>query len=396
MDKVEQSELLSRNGYPRFSETEFKRRHQTLRQMMEQEDTDVVVFVESRDLLSSSIQYLTNWQPLLQSFLIFPRIGEPVLLVQLFNHLLNAQEISIIPDVRYAGELGEEPWKNVVAELKKRGFSNKTIGFVGSFTLREVQRLTSYLPEAALKDFSHYFQQLRLIKSEEEMNFAKISAEMSDRAVEALEQRVEPGLKEYELGAIIEDAYNAERGANWIHFVLTTPMEDPNMCVPRQHLSDRAIRSGDVLVTEISTDFWGYTGQILRSFTIDAEPTPLYQELYEVALSTYKDIVSVLRDGTHVQEILDRADQIDETGYSIWDDLFHGFVGGYGPPVLRTRQTGSEPPPFTLKKDMVVVVQPNVITRDERAGVQVGDAMRITESGVTPLHDYPMKFIRCS
>src|SRR5215208_7137394 len=101
MEKVEQSELPSINGYPCFSETEFERRHLALRRLMEQEDTDVILFVGSSGLLNSPIQYLTNWQPLLQSFLLFPRIGEPVLLVQLYHHVPNAREISIIPDVQY-------------------------------------------------------------------------------------------------------------------------------------------------------------------------------------------------------------------------------------------------------------------------------------------------------
>jgi Xaa-Pro dipeptidase len=396
MEKVEQKELRSINGFPCFSDGEFERRHSALRRLMEQEDTDVVVFAGSTGLFSSPIQYLTNWQPLLQSFLLFPRVGEPVLLVQLFNHVPNAQEMSIIPDVRYAGEPGDKPLANVAAELKKRGLSKKNVGLAGPLAFWEVKQLTSEMPDAKLKDFASTFQRLRLVKSEEEMKFVKIAAEMSDRSIEAIEQQVRPGLKEYEVGAIIEEAYNADRGTNWIHFVLTTSMEDPDICVPRQHLSDRVIQLGDVLVTEISTAFWGYTGQILRSFAIEAEPTPLYQELYDVALSTYNDVVSVLRDGADVQEILDKADQIDETGYTIWDDLFHGFVGGYGPPILRTRQTGSEPPPFTLKKGMVVVVQPNVITKDEKAGVQIGDAMKITETGAVPFHDYPMEFVRCS
>ena len=44
---------------------------------------------------------------------------------------------------------------------------------------------------------------------------------------------------------------------------------------------------------------------------------------------------------------------------------------------------------------MVVVVQPNVVTdRSGRTGVQVGETVRITRTGVERLHDYPMQFIR--
>ena len=36
-----------------------------------------------------------------------------------------------------------------------------------------------------------------------------------------------------------------------------------------------------------------------------------------------------------------------------------------------------------------MVVQPNVITTDQKAGVQTGEAVRITQSGVESLHGVP-------
>jgi hypothetical protein len=42
---------------------------------------------------------------------------------------------------------------------------------------------------------------------------------------------------------------------------------------------------------------------------------------------------------------------------------------------------------------MTVVIQPNVITEDERMGVQVGQLVRITRNGVESLHSYPMRFV---
>ena len=52
----------------------------------------------------------------------------------------------------------------------------------------------------------------------------------------------------------------------------------------------------------------------------------------------------------------------------------HGYGGGYLPPVLRTRSTSHAPvPDFVFEQNMTVVIQPNVVTTDNRAGVQVGE-----------------------
>ena len=43
---------------------------------------------------------------------------------------------------------------------------------------------------------------------------------------------------------------------------------------------------------------------------------------------------------------------------------------------------------------MTVVIQPNVITPDEQAGVQTGELMLVTDSGCESLHRYPPGFAR--
>jgi hypothetical protein len=63
---------------------------------------------------------------------------------------------------------------------------------------------------------------------------------------------------------------------------------------------------------------------------------------------------------------------------------------------LRTRRTSHRPtPPALFRENMTIVFQPNIITEDERMGVQVGELLRVTRAGVESLHRYPMRFIQC-
>jgi hypothetical protein len=43
---------------------------------------------------------------------------------------------------------------------------------------------------------------------------------------------------------------------------------------------------------------------------------------------------------------------------------------------------------------MTVVIQPNVVTRDGKAGVQTGELVRITATGIESLHAFPRGFAR--
>ena len=68
---------------------------------------------------------------------------------------------------------------------------------------------------------------------------------------------------------------------------------------------------------------------------------------------------------------------IEDAGYTIRDDLVHGFVGGYLPPVLGSRSRAlATVPEFTFEAGMMVVVQPNVVTATRRRGADRRAAAR--------------------
>ena len=84
---------------------------------------------------------------------------------------------------------------------------------------------------------------------------------------------------------------------------------------------------------------------MLRTFTVDSEPTPLYLELHQVADAAFDAIVSRLRPGATASDLVEASSVIEDAGYTIRDDLVHGFVGGYLPPVLGSASRGLAPVP---------------------------------------------------
>jgi Xaa-Pro aminopeptidase len=86
---------------------------------------------------------------------------------------------------------------------------------------------------------------------------------------------------------------------------------------------------------------------------------------------------------------------IEKAGFTTCDDLVHGYGGGYFPPVLGSRSRPAGPvPDMALKAGMTLVVQPNVVTPDQRAGVQVGELVHITDHGFERLHKAPRALFR--
>jgi Xaa-Pro dipeptidase len=186
---------------------------------------------------------------------------------------------------------------------------------------------------------------------------------------------------------VVEAAYRAEGAVNHVHYFAITSMTSPSQCVPAQQQARRRVAAGDAISAEISASYWDYAGQVLRTFAVGADPTPLYEELHATAEAAFDAIVDVLRDGTPAQTVVDAASVIEDAGFTTYDDLVHGFGGGYLPPILGSKSRANEPvPDMAFRAGMTVVVQPNVITPDERAGVQTGELLLVTEDGCERLH----------
>jgi Xaa-Pro dipeptidase len=246
-----------------------------------------------------------------------------------------------------------------------------------------------------LVDLNEEYKWLRMRKSDEEIEWMRIGAAFSDLGLASLLENARVGMTERELGALVERGYHALGGSTVIHFIGVTEMANSDLCVPPQHHSSRRLQNGDVMLVELSGNFWDSPGQVLRTITVGVPPTPLCQKLYDTAEAAFHAVTGVLRAGVSAREIVEATSLIDDAGFSIYDDIVHGFGGGYWPPVLGTVSRPAGPiPEMQLEANMTIVVQPNVITRDEKAGVQVGEMVRVTPTGFERMHDAPWGLLR--
>ena len=372
--------------YPRFSDAEYARRHRALRAVMESAGVDSLLVVTDHRT-GNAPQWVTGWPGTVEAYVIF-KPGEPMVMhVEWFNHFPLAKRIARTCDVRWGEHRG---LALTIAELKKRGA--RRVGLMGPLLARKQRELEK---EFSVVELDAEYVRLRLIKSEEEVEWLRIGAAFSDAGFASLLAGTRPGLTERELGNLVERAYVGEGGTTFIHFIGVTSMANPQLFVPPQFHSARKVQQGDVVFCELSGSFWDYSGQVLRSFTVGAEPTALYRDLHAAAEAAFDAVTAVVRHGTTMDEILQAASVIEDRGFTVCDDLMHGFGGGYFPPIVGTRSRPAGPlPKMTLEQNMTVVVQPNVIAKDRPAGVQVGELIRVTKTGFERLHNAPRGFFR--
>ncbi|CAN5297095.1 Xaa-Pro dipeptidase PepQ [soil metagenome] len=388
--------------WDKFSPGEMERRFVLARDLMRDADVEALVLFGNSGVSRGNMAnafWLSNHLDLHHSYLVVPKddAQEAALYTGLINHVPNAREVSDVPIVEWGGC---DPASAVATRLVDVGLERGRVGLVGvnsKFSMgmpyAHHQRLRETLPDLELVDVTAAFQRLRAVKSDEEIEWLRRGAVLTDRAILALAEQARPGMTDVELVAIAESAYRSEGGIPRIMFLRSMAMDEPNGCLPAQNPSRRRIAAGDGVITEFSASYWGYTGQIQRPIFIGADPTPEWQRMFAVALESYEAILAVLRAGVTEADVIRAGEPIREAGYAIYDDLVHGYGVDIMPPIVDRTQLGHPPEDggATFERGMAIVVQPNPITLDEQMGLQLGELTVVGEAGAESLHDVPLE-----
>jgi Xaa-Pro dipeptidase len=383
--------MRQRSDYPIFSDAELERRHKAVYRLMEQEGVDAALFYGS-GRYASDIYWLSDWPSSREAYLLMRNGKEPVILMQLFNHYPMARVMSAIKDVRWAGANTTD---SVVDLIRECGLESKKIGLIGSITYQVYNKLREKYPSAAFVDLSGKLRMMRTVRSAEEIERIHFASRLTDQSIQALAESLRPGMREDELPAIIEPVYLKAGGYAGIHFISSMPMRDPDFPVPSQFHSKRKLQKGDALITEISGAYSGYSGQIHRTFSLGEGPTPEWQNMHDAALEGFEVLAKVIKDGATTTEAEEAAEVIHRRGFSTYDDVVHG-VNQY-PPIFQTKtRKRHESREMMFRENMVIVIQPNLMTHDEKMGLQFGETLVVKKHGCESLNAYPRQWLTCS
>jgi Xaa-Pro dipeptidase len=382
--------MRQRSDYPIFSDREIATRHQAVYRLIERENVDALL-IYGAGRYASDVYWLSDWPSSREAYVLFQTGKEPVILLQLFNHFPMAKVMSVITDVRWAGA---NTTNSVLDLIRERGLESKKIGLVGALPYQVYLKVVEKFPGAAFSDLTNKLRMERTIRSPEEIERIRFASKLTDESIEALAGGLKAGMREDEIAALIEPAYLKRGGYAGIHFMSSMPMRDPDFPVPAQFQSNRKLQKGDCLITEISGAYSGYSGQIHRTFSIGEGPTPEWQRMHAAAVEAFEVLAEVIKDGATTTEAEEAAEIIHRRGYSTYDDLVHG-VNQY-PPIFQTKtRKRHDSKEMMFRENMVIVVQPNLITEDEKMGLQFGETLLVTKKGCETLNAYPRQWVTC-
>lgn len=396
-------QMVDSDSYPRFSPEEYDRRYQSLRSDMAHSGLDALLIWGSSNgngepngaMNMASAYYVSNYSDLFFEYVLLPLSGAATLFPSPWTDPTAVKQWSIVDDIRRLPQTGIAP---IVDRLHELRLADSRIGVVGgvrgqmNMPVEHYQELERSCPGIELSFAHALVDNRRSVKSPEELEWLREGCRITDSCFEALRRDARPGMHDYQLRAIVIETILREGGMTHIDFLAATPMDAPRTPFPLMHKSDRVLQVGDVILTEISGGYYGYSGQQQRPFAVGRPPTREYRELFNFARDLFLEIVALLRPGCTTGEIWDCYDKLIGAGYTHYGPLLHGWAMGMDPPQIGSG--GLRDRGFVFEEGMTVIVQPNPVHPGTDRGVFLGNMVVVTKTGAESMSHFPLEFIQ--
>ena len=385
-----------------ISEKEYKRRIEKVKDELTKRKLDALYLTSGTSFLYlTGYSYIPTERP---GALIIPLEGEITFMgphlekdhIPLKTKLI--KHIKTYPD--YPGE--KHPIDDFATFLKELGLEKKKIGIDNPAGAAGIwgykgPSITEKLPKAKFVEAKNIVENMRIIKSEEEIELLRESAKWTNLAHTLLQEYTEPGLWDvdialtasYEASMIMKKTLGPEyepckRGFSPASAGFRGQV-GPMSAIPHSISTKRMIREGDVVITGAGADIGGYSSELERTMII-GEPTEKQRRYFEVMLKAQDTALEAFKPEAKCSDV-DKAARkvIKKAGYQelIRHHTGHGLgLEGHEPPWL---DIGDD---TVMKPGMVFSCEPGIY-KPGYAGFRHSDTVVITEDGAEIITYYP-------
>ncbi|MFB0518456.1 MAG: aminopeptidase P N-terminal domain-containing protein [Acidobacteriota bacterium] len=237
-----------------------------------------------------------------------------------------------------------------------------------------VEKLRRYYPYFTIKDVKPFIDQMRVIKSEEEIAVLRRNGRISALGVKEAMRVTCPGMYEYELEAAASHIFtkNGARGNAYPAIVGS----GPNTCVWHYEANSRKMKAGELVLMDFGADLDYLCIDITRTWPVSGRFTPEQREVYEIVLTVLKACIEAYKPGVTSEDVQRHvAEVMKKKGLDP-----RGLRGGIGHYVgMSVHDVG--PRGIPLQPGMCFAIEPALYYPDKNMGIRIEDTILITESG---------------
>ena len=328
-----------------------------------------------------------------ERYCLVPSAGEPILYEW---DAAVVQSGNLVKEVRpavwwqYQGQRGDTLIAQFVAEIKG-ALSEMGVNNRDPVGVDRVDPLAVFALQQAgvnLVSSSKVVDRAREVKTPEEVTLLRINGEISCEVLEEFENAIRPGIREFELFAVLSDSLLRRRGIA-VFTRLVSAGQNTNPW--GTEAGDYAVQDGDLVA--LDTDAFGYEGYVIdvsRTFLCGSEPTSEQKELYRVAYDQVIGMRECVRPGVFYSEFGRSVPTLPEEYVpQAYDCMVHGAGLMNEGPVIHRPGRIANPGDEYLQENMVLCLEAYVGRVGGSCGVKLEEQVLVGKAGAEVLVDYP-------
>nr|WP_281374320.1 M24 family metallopeptidase [Halobacillus locisalis] len=276
------------------------------------------------------------------------------------------------------------------------GQGNRTVGVEMDhyyFTGKALEQLRKGLPNARFKDATLLVNKVRMIKSDQEIEYMRRAAQIADLAMQKGVESIYPGVRECDTASEIYAHLikgTPHYGGEYPAIVPLLPTGD-RTSIPHLTWSDRPFVDGNAVIIELAGCYKRYHVPLARTISI-GQPNEQLKQVTPVVLEGIQAVLQKAKPGITCGELEETwRTTIKKHGYEKEARL--GYSVGLNYPPDWGEHTGSirKGDPTVLQQNMTFHLIPALWFNKD--GIEISETFRVTESGSERFTSYPQELI---
>ncbi|MBX3049113.1 MAG: aminopeptidase P family protein [Anaerolineales bacterium] len=280
----------------------------------------------------------------------------------------------------------EDVARKIRIELEERGLQNEPLGV----DVVEPPVLFALQAEGiTVVDGQQLMQDIRVIKTEDEITLLNMACMMVDAAYEELYRFMKPGVRESEAVALVNKVLY-ELGSEHVEGVNAISGE---RCSPHPHIfSDRVMRPGDPAFYDILHSYMGYRTCYYRTFAIGSA-SQAQVDAYKRCRYYLDAAIDAIRPGVTTADVVKLWPKAQEFGFPNEESCFalqygHGVgLAIWEKPVFS--RLVSFDSPQEIEEGMVFALETYWPASDGWSAARIEEQMVVTKDGVEVITRFP-------
>lgn len=304
-----------------------------------------------------------------------------------------AEEIAAVDEVKFKsqfdgdihGMITMKEEINIYLDLERMSANRE-----GTISHRFANEITTKYPQVRINNVYSKIGELRLKKSQEEVDKIKKAIEITKSGIEKLMSEARVGMKEYELEAYFD--FNCKvKGATGLAFT-TIAAAGENATTLHYVDNNCELKENDLILFDLGAEYNCYNADISRTFPVNGKFTERQKEVYNAVLRVNEEIINLIKPGMKYKYVNEKATELiaeeciklglikDKS--EVRKYYYHSIGHSLG---MDTHDIETPHRDIIFEPGVVFTVEPGIYIAEEGIGIRIEDDILVTEDGVINL-----------